>query len=188
MMKRVQTLLNVFFLLFFVSISAVSATYFSTDLFSSGDSRTKLIEHLNKENNGVQVVSVGDTLKIILSVDRFFKFPTDTRIIASNYATIDNIVTLLCTYGNQRILITGHTDNVGADEAKLERSWGQAKTIAGYLWSDGVRLGNLYTAGCGDTEPVASNTTVRGSAYNRRIEITVGQEVPRHRRYYKYPS
>jgi outer membrane protein OmpA-like peptidoglycan-associated protein len=179
--KTVQTLFNIFLLLFFTSISLVSAT-------ASSNNRERLVDKLNKENNGVQVVSVGDTLKIVLSVDRFFKFPSDARITSSNYATIDNIVALLSTYGNQRILITGHTDNVGSDESKLDRSLEQAKTIAGYLWADGIQFHNLYTAGRADTEALASNTTVKGGAYNRRVEITVGQEVSRHVRYYKYPS
>jgi OOP family OmpA-OmpF porin len=148
------------------------------------DYRWGLIDYLNEEDNGVQVVEVGDTLKIILSVDHFFKFPTDTRVIPTEIPTLEDIASLVMTYGNKPITVSGHTDNVGSAESKLERSKGQAETIVGFLWSGGIHLENLTSVGCADTKPVSRNTTADGSAANRRVEIDVeyGRKQPR---YYK---
>ncbi|MDF3054134.1 MAG: outer membrane protein [Gammaproteobacteria bacterium] len=166
-MKRAQALFNLFFLMFLISITLPSVAQSSND-------RSKLVQELNQHNSGVQVIAHRDTLRIIMSVDRFFKFPSDNRIYLPKNASLDKIAMLVRTYGNRPIIVSGHTDHVGSDEWKLERSREQAETVAGYLWSNGVGLNNLLILGCADTEPVSSNTTARGSGDNRRIEITIG--------------
>ncbi len=131
------------------------------------------------EKQGVLVTQLGGRLKIVLGVDNFFKFPTSTQLLDDRSATLQQVAGLLRNYGSQLITISGHTDNVGSDQAKLKRSYDQANTIAAYLWSKGIPLNHMLVIGCGDTEPVGSNHMMEdviptgGSASNRRIEIEV---------------
>lgn len=120
---------------------------------------------------GVTVIRIGDQLEFVLSVDRFFRQKSNTRLYPNQIETMKLITRLLRAYGNVPVKVYGHTDEVGSDQSKLRRSKQQADTIAAYLWSNGIPLGNIEAIGCGDTEPVSSNETVDGSATNRRIEI-----------------
>lgn len=132
----------------------------------------RLIETLQTE--GVQV-GVTDKLTIIIPVDNLFRFPSSTRLIdRSRSQALYDTADLVRSYGNRLITVSGHTDNVGSDAAKLKRSKDQAETVAAFLWSRGVPLKNIIVIGCGDTAPVSSNLTLEGSAANRRIEIEVG--------------
>jgi outer membrane protein OmpA-like peptidoglycan-associated protein len=137
-------------------------------------SRQNIAEVDALEREGVQV-RLTDKVTVIMQVDSLFRFPSSTRLQDSSRAKIlDNVASLVRSYGNRLVTVSGHTDNVGSDEAKLKRSKNQAETVAAFLWSQGVPLKNILVIGCGDTEPVASNKTPEGSAANRRIEVEVG--------------
>lgn len=123
---------------------------------------------------GVEVIVVGDQLKVIFGTDRFFQGISTTRIKPGCIPTLNLVAQLFRSHGDRLITISGHTDNVGTDRDKLKRSYQQANTVAAYFWSQGFPLRNMIVIGCGDTEPVASNRTIPGSAANRRIEIESG--------------
>ncbi len=125
------------------------------------------------EADGVEINMRGDQLDIIIGVDRFFRYRSSLLIAQHRVMTLDGIAALIRLHGYHRVIVVGHTDEVGSDRSKFARSYQQANTIAAYLWSQGILLGNIKIIGCGDTEPVASNKTVDGSAANRRIEILV---------------
>lgn len=182
---KISIALWLFCLFSLIASPVVLATYESqqaeTDEWVLAAKRAELIKRLNQCNSGVEVVSEGEIITVILSVDKFFRFPTNTRLFFVKNAVLDDVAALLETCGNQHIWVSGHTDDVGTDVSKFHRSEEQAKTIVGYLWSAGIPLARLTAIGCGDTEPVSSNTTAAGSAANRRIEITTGAE-PRYLR------
>lgn len=121
------------------------------------------------EQRGVEVIELGDQIELVLGVDRIFMPRSNNRLRYSQVETMKLVSQYLNTYNYSHITVYAHTDNVGSDKSKLKRTKVQAETIAAYLWSNGV--GRIRAVGCGDTEPVASNQTVDGSAANRRIEI-----------------
>jgi OOP family OmpA-OmpF porin len=69
------------------------------------------------------------------------------------------------------IYVTGHTDNVGADEANRQLSLRRAEAVKTYLASKGVSLAKIRTIGRGRSSPVADNKTPQGRAKNRRVEV-----------------
>lgn len=72
---------------------------------------------------------------------------------------------------NRKLLIVGHADESGAPEISAKLSEARAKAVAQIFASHGVPSSNIYYQGAGDTLPVASNTTEKGSAENRRTQI-----------------
>lgn len=71
-----------------------------------------------------------------------------------------------------KILIEGHTDNVGAAAANLALSDARAAAVKAALVADfKVDGSRITTKGFGDTKPSVPNTTASGRAQNRRVEI-----------------
>lgn len=74
--------------------------------------------------------------------------------------------------GDLKILIEGHTDNVGAAASNLSLSDARAAAVKTALVSEfGLDAARITTKGFGDTKPAAPNATAIGRAQNRRVEI-----------------
>lgn len=133
--------------------------------------RQKLIDQLALQN--VQVVARGDNTTILLYTDNCFETGTP-NIYACCYPTLDLITSLLAsatrTCGPFRV--TGYTDNVGErcdNKAKLSQYL--ADSVVNYLWAHGIPLHKMVAKGSGSCNPVATQHTTCGNAYNRRVEI-----------------
>lgn len=71
------------------------------------------------------------------------------------------------------VKVVGHTDSVGSEDYNQRLSERRAKSVAGYLASQGVPRDKLSTEGFGESQPVADNGSEEGRAKNRRVEIHV---------------
>jgi outer membrane protein OmpA-like peptidoglycan-associated protein len=75
-------------------------------------------------------------------------------------------------HADLKILIEGHTDNVGTAAGNLTLSDARAAAVKAALVADfGIDDGRITTRGLGDTRPAVPNTTVAGRAQNRRVEL-----------------
>lgn len=76
-----------------------------------------------------------------------------------------------------QVTVVGHSDNTPVRGARFSSnqtlSEARAVIVSEYLASHGVAAGRLHAMGKGDTEPLASNSTMAGRARNRRVEIIV---------------
>jgi outer membrane protein OmpA-like peptidoglycan-associated protein len=70
-----------------------------------------------------------------------------------------------------KVVIEGHTDNVGEDAANLTLSEQRANAVKEFLIKEGCNPSQLSTKGFGKTKPVAPNDTDKGRAKNRRVEL-----------------
>ncbi|WP_296651634.1 OmpA family protein [Paraburkholderia sp.] len=74
----------------------------------------------------------------------------------------------------KRILVAGHTDNVGTPSSNLKLSTARAEAVRAWLIeASGMASTHFAIQGYGDTHPVADNETEAGRAKNRRVEITL---------------
>jgi outer membrane protein OmpA-like peptidoglycan-associated protein len=71
-----------------------------------------------------------------------------------------------------RVLITGHTDNVGDAAANLVLSRRRAQAVRAALIAHGAPAAVLSAHGLGDSRPVADNGSEAGRFRNRRIEFS----------------
>jgi outer membrane protein OmpA-like peptidoglycan-associated protein len=76
---------------------------------------------------------------------------------------------------NVRVVITGHTDNVGSEKYNQTLSLHRAQSVKNWLVSKGIESNRMRTVGRGKLEPIASNDTEQGRLENRRIEFYVEQ-------------
>ena len=85
---------------------------------------------------------------------------------------LKEIASTMKKYPDLKILIEGHTDNVGAAAGNLSLSDARAAAVKAALVSDfGLDEARITTKGLGDTKPAAPNATAVGRAQNRRVEI-----------------
>jgi len=106
-------------------------------------------------------------------VTRGILFPTGkSELEPESRPVLREIATTMKGHGDLKILIEGHTDNVGAPASNLTLSDARAAAVKATLVSDfGIDGGRITTKGLGDTKPAAPNTTALGRAQNRRVEI-----------------
>ncbi len=90
----------------------------------------------------------------------------------SNLNSILNSVSkVLKKYKKTVIDVKGHTDSVGNASYNQELSENRAGSVAVFLSAKGVLAQRILTAGFGESQPIASNSTVSGRAQNRRVTI-----------------
>ncbi|MGL4388622.1 MAG: OmpA family protein [Brevinema sp.] len=121
--------------------------------------------------------------KIVLATDFFFQ-PASANIDYSEGVDILRKVAMALKEGltNTRFEIIGHTDagNIKPGSylsEKFPSNWelsaGRAATITRYLIDFGLEPERFFVEGRAEYEPVESNNTPEGRAYNRRVEIFV---------------
>lgn len=85
---------------------------------------------------------------------------------------LKEIAATLKEHGDLKILIEGHTDNVGAAASNLTLSDARAAAVRAALVADfAIAADRITTKGFGDTKPSVPNATATGRAQNRRVEI-----------------
>jgi outer membrane protein OmpA-like peptidoglycan-associated protein/tetratricopeptide (TPR) repeat protein len=92
---------------------------------------------------------------------------------SASLTELDKIVVLLNENPRLKILIGGHTDNVGKPADNLLLSNNRAKAVVNYLAQKGIAPQRLSFKGFGAAKPVADNKTESGRMQNRRTEMNV---------------
>ena len=118
-----------------------------------------------KTDRGV-VVTLGDVL-----------FDTGKATLKPGaYTTIDRLATVLKEDASRKVMIEGHTDNVGSDEYNQQLSERRAASVQAALFERGVDASQISTVGKGETTPVASNDSPVGRQQNRRVELVFQED------------
>ena len=100
------------------------------------------------------------------------QFETGSAAIAANSNPLLDRLATVAQDCPIRLVVAGHTDNVGNAELNQRLSFERATAVVTALSARGVSADRLSARGFGAEQPVASNRTPEGRASNRRIEIT----------------
>jgi len=85
---------------------------------------------------------------------------------------LQSIATALNADTSLKVYVVGHTDNQGTYEYNLDLSKQRAASVVQALAGNhGVAQDQMRAAGVGPVAPVATNTTEKGQALNRRVEL-----------------
>lgn len=89
----------------------------------------------------------------------------------------DTILKTLLTYliynPKIRILISGHTDDIGSEEYNLELSINRATAVYNWLINNGIESDRLKFTGFGKSHPLFKDTDEKIRALNRRVEVKI---------------
>jgi outer membrane protein OmpA-like peptidoglycan-associated protein len=82
------------------------------------------------------------------------------------------MATLLKNEPNLKVLVVGHTDNVGTFEFNEDLSKRRARAVVEELAAHyGIDAARLTPLGASFMAPVTTNSTEEGRALNRRVEL-----------------
>ncbi len=127
-----------------------------------------LLRQLRKED--IEVISYGDTMTVLVPIDGYFHF-NSPKLNDIAYPGLNDIVRLIKYHPNTPVYVAAFTDNIGSRHHKKMLSQAQAETMLTFLWANNIPAQHLRAEGYEDKHDIGDNHLIRGSAYNRRIEI-----------------
>jgi outer membrane protein OmpA-like peptidoglycan-associated protein len=93
------------------------------------------------------------------------------RLQSGSYVVLDSIAKVLVSSPNTKVEIGGHTDDAGTPADNMRISTLRAEAVRNYLVAKGVPFQQMVARGYGSSMPRTPDTTPRGRAINRRVEI-----------------
>lgn len=146
------------------------------------NARKKAVSVFQPQIQSQKVRVTVDERGLILSLasDAFFK-PASAEIdLEETRELMQNVAWLLKApdMKDYKFRIEGHTDDVATDpagpyETNWELSTARANNVLHLLVDYGVNENQFHVAGYADTQPLMSNETPDGRAYNRRVDIII---------------
>lgn len=125
-------------------------------------------------------VTIDDSYQyVMISLSGDLLFESGSAEIPSGAKKVlSRVGDILKNYSDKLIKIEGHTDNVPINSAaypsNLWLSTARATKVLEYLSENkGLKRKNLEASGRGEVVPVADNSTAKGRARNRRVEIKI---------------
>ncbi len=137
-------------------------------------------ENYNLRNNKIDSVFTADIplqpiepgASVVLKNIFFDSKKTDLK--PESIAELNSVIKLMTDNPNLKILISGHTDNVGKPQDNTSLSNNRALSVIKFLLaSQQIAKDRLQYKGFGETKPIADNKTEEGKAKNRRTEMSV---------------
>lgn len=96
-----------------------------------------------------------------------------TVLLEKSTLELEKLYRLMQEFRDMRVMISGHTDEIGKTEGNLRLSEARAKSVHTYLIKRGITENRLFFSGQGSSMPIESNKTEAGRRKNRRVEFVV---------------
>lgn len=101
-----------------------------------------------------------------------FEFNSDV-LLPSSMDLLDRVAAVLRGRPRLKLIVEGHTDDVGDDDYNLELSRYRADAVKTYLVSRGIHPETIRARGYGETRPISPGKTEKDRALNRRVEFRI---------------
>jgi outer membrane protein OmpA-like peptidoglycan-associated protein len=125
------------------------------------------------ENKGCPIIDK-EIEEVLNTAFNNLEFETNKDIILkSSKPSLDELAVVLSKKPSWKLDISGHTDNVGDDNANMVLSQKRAEALKAYLISKGITSERLNVFYFGETRPIADNNTPEGRKKNRRVEMKI---------------
>ena len=128
-----------------------------------------------KEKVVIKEVPVKEIPQIVFGGNFFATGASDIRKESIPYLNdaFMKLKKIFAEYDNVKVIIIGHTDNLGNEEDNKKLSAARAKAVMDWLINKGLDASKLSFEGKGSAEPLADNSTEEGRSQNRRTEIKI---------------
>ncbi|MGE4285768.1 MAG: flagellar motor protein MotB [Phycisphaerae bacterium] len=144
------------------------------------------IEELNKTPG--DATGFGDNYEVAFDAEKgtITVVLPNTILFASGKATLKSTVNsdlnyiydvIRNKYADKQIDVVGHTDSDPISKSKWADNWQlsaeRALSVVRYLTGKGIATDRIRACACGESRPVADNSSASGKSKNRRVEIVV---------------
>lgn len=134
-----------------------------------------------KFNNGIELSFNNIAQKKLDSIEAiithktlYLEFKDDIPIPTKDLEDYTKVLRqYLHKHPTKKVLITGHTDNLGYFDKNLIIGLNRAKKTKKHFIDNGINSNRISTLSKGESEPIAEKSTEKGRAKNRRIEIKI---------------
>ncbi len=114
-------------------------------------------------------IEIGQVIKINNIFFDFGKY----ELKSESFPELQRVVKFLVDNPGVKIVLNGHTDNVGSDDFNQDLSENRAMAVFNYLIKYNISESRLSYNGYGESKPVAGNNTDEGRQLNRRVEFEI---------------
>ena len=124
-------------------------------------------------NKGCPVIEKKDQEVVDMAVKNL-EFETGKDIIEErSKPSLNTLADKLKQKSEWNLLLSGHTDNVGDDDANMILSKNRSEAVKKYFISSGISESRIKVNYFGETKPIADNNTSEGRQKNRRVEFMI---------------
>ena len=121
------------------------------------------------------------SFKVIEKLTARIYFDTNSAVLRDDdpesLAEIKRVIAFIKKYPKAKVVIIGHTDNIGSEAYNQKLSEKRAETTKKYLVGKGIiEESRVQALGYGESEPIATNKTIEGRQKNRREDILIVSE------------
>ncbi len=99
-----------------------------------------------------------------------FEF-NDYALLEISFTELSRVVDLLKYHKTWKVVVSGHTDDVGTDAYNVELSLQRAGSVTDYLINRGIDPSRIKTQGFGKQLPLKKGSDDTSRAINRRVEL-----------------
>ncbi|MDG2504819.1 MAG: PorP/SprF family type IX secretion system membrane protein [Crocinitomicaceae bacterium] len=125
------------------------------------------------ENKGCPVIEKEEQ-EILNTAFSNLEFETNLDVIKiSSKPALVELSNTLKKKPDWKLKLSGHTDNVGDNDANMILSKKRAESVKRFLASQGIDKSRLQTEFFGESEPISDNATASGRQKNRRVEFKI---------------
>ncbi len=97
-----------------------------------------------------------------------------SELSSSAYPVLAKVKEVIAKMGAEKVRVEGHTDSTGKKSLNDELSQERAENVAEYIADEKIISKNQVEAeGLGFEKPVSNNTTTKGRAQNRRVDVII---------------
>jgi outer membrane protein OmpA-like peptidoglycan-associated protein len=125
----------------------------------------------NQENLQISLTPIASGEEFVFE-NIFFDFDKD-ELKPESRSSLMRLIHFLRENPEVKILISGHTDNVGSANYNLNLSKRRADVVMSFLIAQGMDASRLTAEGRGDSAPIRPNDNAINRSLNRRITISI---------------
>jgi len=127
----------------------------------------------DKLNNGCPVVSKKIENKVIEIANEVNFITNKADLTVPSKYKLNELLTILLENPDLKIIISGHTDDVGNAESNFVLSEKRANSVLNYLAEKGIAKNRMTALAFGEEQLKANEISEESRAKNRRVEIKI---------------
>lgn len=129
-------------------------------------------------NNEVVEIDIADREFLAAAINNIYFKNGSENLTFPSLGVLDTVALILKKYPEYDLQVLGHTDNTGDPIFNQILSVKRAFAVKYYLvYEKGIRLSRISSDGYNSAVPLADNSTERGRAKNRRVELKVSHSL-----------